>query len=296
MSPKSYKIYRITGPKGKIYVGMTSMKMNERWGAHTRSLERPLSKAIAEHGRQAFSIEILEEGLPKEEARLREHLYIVEHDSNNPEKGYNILSGDDKKDSAGLHFWTKIKQDPVALDEFKARLSAACKNGRHMLRIDVLLAAAEKWRQENPEKVKAQALKSSQTRLANLMAQPERAAKIIANREKNEKAIKRTDKEKTTILHKEKALNQWKNRTEEEKRIVKENISKALKLKFANRTEEQKQRAAEQLKKARENVDKEKWRTNIAEGRKNYWTPERRAAKGEWFRKKYSDAKENENV
>ena len=60
-------IYKITNQiNQKVYIGLTSRSIEQRWQEHLRSVEtlkekRPLYRAIAKYGKDNFTIEQIEE-------------------------------------------------------------------------------------------------------------------------------------------------------------------------------------------------------------------------------------------
>ena len=89
-----YKVYKHTFPNGKIYIGITSLSITNRWrngkGYKTQNL---MFKAIQKYGWDNIKHEILFEGLTKEEAEQKEIELIGLYDSTNREKGYNVENG-----------------------------------------------------------------------------------------------------------------------------------------------------------------------------------------------------------
>lgn len=90
---KNYKIYKLTSPSGKSYIGQTGKKVEERWrkgnGYRTSGC---LYKAIKKYGWDNFTREILEEGLTLKEANKLEQKYIKEYNTLVP-AGYNLQPG-----------------------------------------------------------------------------------------------------------------------------------------------------------------------------------------------------------
>ena len=91
----SYVIYmHINKTNGKAYVGLTSMKPEERWregkgynkGTYFRN-------AIDKYGWDNFEHKIIKENLTKDEASYWERYYISFYDLTNSQYGYNISSG-----------------------------------------------------------------------------------------------------------------------------------------------------------------------------------------------------------
>ena len=82
---------------GKIYIGITSQKPEDRWGSQGCNYKSsPHSySAIQKYGWNNFEHNILFTGLTKEQACLKEQELIKEYDLMNREFGYNSTSGGD---------------------------------------------------------------------------------------------------------------------------------------------------------------------------------------------------------
>lgn len=80
---------------GKKYVGITSKKKPEQRWANGKgySVNRHFTNAINKYGWNNFEHEIIISGLSKEDACNLEQYLIALHDTNNPEKGYNLSIG-----------------------------------------------------------------------------------------------------------------------------------------------------------------------------------------------------------
>lgn len=80
---------------GKVYVGITSRKPEERWGNNGKNyFSSPyFYSAIKKYGWDNFDHIILMEGLTKEEACLKEQELISEYNSMDRKFGYNSTSG-----------------------------------------------------------------------------------------------------------------------------------------------------------------------------------------------------------
>lgn len=95
MGVKTYCVYSHTNKvNGKIYIGLTSMKPEERWkngvgyhvGTHFRS-------AIDKYGWDNFEHRIIKDGLTEDEASYWEQYYISFYNSTDRRYGYNMSSG-----------------------------------------------------------------------------------------------------------------------------------------------------------------------------------------------------------
>lgn len=79
----------------KVYVGQTK-NLAVRKSGHLRAAKcgnvRPLYASIRKHGESNFTFEVLEE-CADETINEREQHWVVQFDSFNPEKGYNLTNG-----------------------------------------------------------------------------------------------------------------------------------------------------------------------------------------------------------
>ena len=88
-----YSIYKLTFPSGMVYVGQTTQTLNKRCvrGMAYKSNKRMI-EAILDCGWDNIKKEILERVDTLEDALARERFYILENNSNDPERGYNIMT------------------------------------------------------------------------------------------------------------------------------------------------------------------------------------------------------------
>lgn len=87
-----HRIYKLTFPSGKFYIGRTEQRVSVRIAQHRydalkRKFDRTIHRAIRKYGSHSFSVEILNETLTLVEAVMMESHYIQEYDS--VKKGYN---------------------------------------------------------------------------------------------------------------------------------------------------------------------------------------------------------------
>ena len=87
-------VYRHTTPSGKVYIGITSQKINKRWknGLGYEGCTA-FYRAIQKYGWNEIKHEIVAAGLNKEEACAMEQRLIAEHKSHDPQYGYNLTHG-----------------------------------------------------------------------------------------------------------------------------------------------------------------------------------------------------------
>lgn len=96
MNDRKYVVYKHTSPSGKVYIGITSRKPEERWRCgrgyrrHTR-----FGGAIQKYGWENFKHEILAENLSADEAKNAEMEFIKLYNSTNSKFGYNATLGGD---------------------------------------------------------------------------------------------------------------------------------------------------------------------------------------------------------
>ena len=86
-------IYCYTSPSGKKYIGKTKTSLKNRAENNQRGYKgcTAFYNAIQKYGWDNFTVEILEE-LPLEVLTEAETQYIIDMDTTNPEKGYNIVT------------------------------------------------------------------------------------------------------------------------------------------------------------------------------------------------------------
>ena len=98
MIKTGYIVYKHTTPNRKIYIGITSLSLQNRWrngkGYRRNTL---FFKAINKYGWDNIKHEVLFDNLTKEEAEQKEIELIKLYKSNNKKFGYNIENGGNSK-------------------------------------------------------------------------------------------------------------------------------------------------------------------------------------------------------
>ena len=91
----SYCVYKHTFPNGKVYIGITGQKPENRWGLNGRGYNKQplMHSAIRKYGWDSIKHEVLFNELTKEEAEQKEIELISSYKSNQIEFGYNSTSG-----------------------------------------------------------------------------------------------------------------------------------------------------------------------------------------------------------
>ena len=91
----NYYIYKHTAPNGKVYIGQTCQKLENRFGKNGYRYKgcTLFYNAIQKYGWDNIQHEILFEGLTQEEANKKEIELIHKYHSNNRNFGYNLQEG-----------------------------------------------------------------------------------------------------------------------------------------------------------------------------------------------------------
>lgn len=122
----SWSVYIHTVPNGKVYVGVTGRPPKRRWGGGYNYRANPTFYAdIKKYGWNNIRHEVVYEGIPQEEALIKEKELIIRYGSTDKNKGYNVLVG---KSGIGSHnpFYGKKHSE-----EFKKWNSERMKGTEH---------------------------------------------------------------------------------------------------------------------------------------------------------------------
>lgn len=92
-----YIVYKHTAPNGKVYIGITKRKAEERWlGGRGYKYNKHFSNAIKKYGWSNIEHEIITKDLNEEDAKEMERFFIQMYKSYDSKYGYNkTLGGDD---------------------------------------------------------------------------------------------------------------------------------------------------------------------------------------------------------
>lgn len=100
----------INKENGKVYIGITSQSLKDRWhngkGYHGMLFERAINK----YGWDGFEHIVVAEGLSKEEACTMEKELIAEYDATDNSKGYNSALGGEGGGMYKKHHTDEAKQ------------------------------------------------------------------------------------------------------------------------------------------------------------------------------------------
>jgi group I intron endonuclease len=127
---KKYCVYcHINKENGKKYVGITCNNVKRRWAngygyAHCTLFFR----AIKKYGWDGFLHEILESGLSKDEAQVKERMYISIYKSNNPKFGYNLTSGGEEGKEISAEARERLIQSHIGIKPTRETLEKRSKS------------------------------------------------------------------------------------------------------------------------------------------------------------------------
>lgn len=98
MSSRLCTVYKVTNKQnGKIYIGRTFQKPEERWNKHVseskKESKRSFMMALSKYGRESFLWEVFYQSYDEEHILEIEEKTIARFDSTNRDKGYNNTFG-----------------------------------------------------------------------------------------------------------------------------------------------------------------------------------------------------------
>jgi group I intron endonuclease len=118
---KIYKVYKLTSPSNKVYIGWTGRTLKKRLHDHLsevrRGYQRPIQNALRKYPLEQWKQEVLIETTEYEYSLRCEIQSISLYDSTNPEKGYNLSTGGGK----GAHGVTRSDEYKSKMRESKKR-------------------------------------------------------------------------------------------------------------------------------------------------------------------------------
>lgn len=132
-----YKVYKHTSPNGKVYIGITGRKVEERWRDGNGYAHSPhFNAAIKKYGWDKINHEILFSELTKKEAEEKEISLIKEYQSTNPLYGYNCDSGGNANHTHTEETKNKIRLSHIGMthgEETRKKISALKKGNKNRL-------------------------------------------------------------------------------------------------------------------------------------------------------------------
>lgn len=113
---------------GRVYVGLTTRPLPERWAQHLRDASRParrhryFANALVKYGADAFAREIVERAVPRSSLATRERYWIAALRATERGHGFNMTEGGQvAPDNTGRKFSA----------EWRAALSTAHRGKKH---------------------------------------------------------------------------------------------------------------------------------------------------------------------
>lgn len=285
----TYKVYQITSPSSRSYIGFTSQSVQTRWVQHSgearRGKKHPFHAAIRKYGAANFKVKTLSEHSTQQEAFEKEIQVIA-----TIPRAYNVSPGGGNDCFAGRDRLRELRKDLVWDAAYKKKISEGCKESEKYKavlpgKIKKLIA----WRKSHPREVNRQQRRI--TRIAAKKAKGKKPwnfgkkhsgvskLKMGASQRKRIDNLTAAQIKKATIAKRKGITKMWRDRTPEQVREVADKIRKSIKYFYENRSAEEKEKHYKQLMRARKNIDHDLRKKRQKEALGMYWTPERRAAK-----------------
>lgn len=171
-------IYRITNKvNGKVYIGLTTVPLDERWRNHINSVgrvKRPLYNSMKKHGIGNFIIEEIDRADDFEELGKLERKYIAEYKSTNPENGYNMTFGGESNQLDGNPRTRLTINDVKNIRKIYSECKVGCKDCWELYSDKISYSAFEKiyegvtWKDVMPEVYTEEAKKLHKTKFKSL--------------------------------------------------------------------------------------------------------------------------------
>lgn len=292
-----FKIYCITAPNGRIYIGITKNCIKKRLSDHLirsrkRKTKHPFYDCIRKHNGEGFYVSLLATALTEADAKELEIAYIKQYESTNPLKGMNVSPGGDYNVTAGVQRLKELRSDPEWSKELDKKVSQGLQEFYASEKsIPTRLATSKrskKWVEDNRDRMiatwteninKAIEYNKNKNRY-NLCLAWGKALEFGVKEKYLELAAGDTELAET-LRRQAGTARAWRSSGTKKKQERCKNISEAQSKKWAQKDGEERINSLTQLAKARDNIDHEKRKRNQKIGLQNYWTPERRKEYGE---------------
>lgn len=299
-----FKIYQITSPSGKHYIGITKQKIEKRWRAHvyrsTKGNNHPFLNAIKKYGKDTFVIKELASVNTIEEAKTAEVFFISFFETTDRSKGYNVSKGGDyDAEAGGKVFWERMNSNPEEKKLYIERLKlgiAASMPGRDFTSQKEGLA---RWREENPELAKEADIRLRNGYSKWMEENPDEVKKIKSEQGKKLREFFESHKDEIQIAitagirrsfqdperiecHRLQVSKNWASYSEEKLEDISSKIAAKAVVRHAEMNDEERAANRKQLDDARLLIDHDKRKRNQKIGIQKigiqkYWTPERRS-------------------
>lgn len=127
----NYCVYKHTSPSNKVYIGITSMKPEQRWANGKGYKTQMFYHAIQKYGWDKINHEVLFENLSKDEAEQKEIELITYYKSNQSNYGYNVDNGGSSIGSHSEATRQKLSNNMIGDTRNKGRIHTD-KSRKHM--------------------------------------------------------------------------------------------------------------------------------------------------------------------
>lgn len=139
----AYTVYKLTSPSNKVYIGITSRSVKQRWNNGIGYKKCPaMNNAIKKYGWENFKKEILIENTTESEAKALETMLIKLYRSNESKFGYNRTEGGDgtkgyypseetRRKMGEVHKGNKYNLGRKHTEEWKRENSKRCKGANN---------------------------------------------------------------------------------------------------------------------------------------------------------------------
>lgn len=199
-----YKIYCLTFPNGKKYVGQTKQRVYNRWRPSAYSHNKKMYEDIKLYGWEEITKEVLEIVNTSEEADEREDYFISLYDTTNQEKGYNKVTNSTHGNIINKNEVLKLWNEGKSIGEIAEAFSCSSHSIGQILRKEGISKEERNNRgtpARNKYKNKKLAQYDLQDNLLNIFPSLSEASRITGY---NKAAISRCckDKQKTSYCYK----------------------------------------------------------------------------------------------
>ena len=137
----NYIVYRHTNKtNGKVYIGITSQRIQERWKGGSGYRSQYFSRAIKKYGWDGFAHEVIAENLSKEDACELERILIKAYKATEPNHGYNQALGGEGGGMYNKHHSesakekiSKARKENGFTEDHKRHISESKQGAKHHL-------------------------------------------------------------------------------------------------------------------------------------------------------------------
>lgn len=233
-----YSVYVHLFPNGKRYVGITSQSPPEkRWGktGNCYKGQHPIDYAISKYGWENIKHEIIDNGLDELTAKQKEIYLIAEYKTFDRKFGYNVSLGGDIVSDETRHKLSSIRKGHPVSEVTRKKIGEANKVSLKGNKL------SEKTKQKMREANIGRSHKGYKPHSKESFRKQSNSLKgHIVTLETREKIRKSNTGKHCTLETRKKISDAQKNRTQEQKKVISEKLSKSLKLSGKERSEKRK--------------------------------------------------------